>query len=150
MSKAERQTIALLAVVSGSLDTIEEFNLDSVNMPTILYAKDQCNKAIYHYPCSDSPDKLLKFIKECLTAYDLKLKNLPTLNYNSILLINICSIILNDVTERIRDKTKLEIIEPTKEAIVALHDRIDPLGINYEDYELADNLIQIMYKLIKF
>lgn len=150
MSKAERQTIALLAVVSGSLDTIEEFNLDSVNMPTILYAKDQCNEAIYHYPCSDSPDKLLKFIKECLTAYDLKLKNLPTLNYNSILLINICSIILNDVTERIRDKTKLEIIEPTKEAIVALHDRIDPLGINYEDYELADNLIQIMYKLIKF
>jgi hypothetical protein len=150
MSKANRQTIALLAIVSGAMHTVEHFNLDADNISIVLYAKDVCDECVKRFPCSGNEAKNQKWICDRMEEYDKELIKMVDEHYSTVLLTSMCSQIITDLTERIRDVYKLGLIEPVKEAVQALHDRIDPTGDKFSEYERADRLLDIAYKIFEF
>ncbi len=150
MSKSERQTISFLSIVSGCLNTIEDFNLDPKNLPIILYAKEECNKAIHKYPCNTIEQKTQKWIISKMKMYDTELKKRKNDTYDALILTSMCQQILEDILSKIKNKSKIEIISPLNEAIMALHDKIDPKGNKFDIYKKANELLNIAYHIFEF
>ena len=150
MSKAGRQSVVLLAVVLGVVSTIESCNLSPELSPTTLYTKEVAFKAASEFPVLHENNRTSLWVHEKVKAYDDVLLKRASTKYHAPLLAYMGIRIITDLQEKISNKSKLAIVEPLWEALTGLHNALDPKGDQYDDYELADSLIEELYELIEF
>lgn len=152
MARANNQTIALVALISGCLTTINDYTLDKASLPLTLYAKDACDTCVLAYPADGNDQKNVRWISGGMNKFDKKLNDRPDEKYDASLLTAMCSQILTDLKDKITDKKKLELIEPVAEAINALSDKLHPPGSQdgFQDFERADELLEIAYDCFGF
>lgn len=150
MSKASRQTVGLLAIVSGCLKTIEDFRLAFEFIETTTHAKKLCDAAVKVFPTTGDDNKLIEWVRVRMNKYDAVLLTLTGEKYHAVLLTSMATQICTDLMEKIKNKQKLAIIEPVANAVQELHDKIDPHGHCVEDFEKADELLTIAYDIFGF
>jgi len=149
MSKSDVQSLTILAVSVGAVVTIEEDKLADKFMPAILWAREAGSGVVDSWPIRGDNDKIVracflhckKLHRDFERAVEL---------YSGICLISLAQLLLTDLQERIKDKAKLEIIEPLSEAIDGIHDLVDPDGDRYEAYAEAERLATIVKGQIEF
>ena len=146
MSKASKQTLALLAVATGAMIMIE--NDDSI-MPTVLYSRETLENCVHVFPATHNEVLGAKWMHEKLAAWQDRVNELEG-NWTAIILVSIAHQIVNDPCERIRAPHKLELLQPAEEALAGLSDQIDPAGDQYAAYEKADELLKDLYRRIGF
>lgn len=149
MSKASRQSIALLAIVKGVILTIQEYKLAPELDATILYALDVCEGCVSKFPETGNPNKNMKWMTERIHMIDDDLNKSNSI-YSMITLTNLAHHIVTDLQECINDSTKLDLIKPVGEVIEGLSDQIDPIKDCFEAYEEADRILDKLYRYLEF
>lgn len=149
MSKASRQSISLLAIVSGVFITMDSFQLAPELAPTIDWGRQVCDDCIKNYPETGDYHKNLKWMEGRLKEIDKDLNNRHDI-YSMIVLTSIASHIMEDLIEMIKNKYKLSLLEPVYEAVQGLSDQIDPKKDCFDAYEEADNLLNKIYERLGF
>jgi hypothetical protein len=150
MSKASRQTIALLAVVNGVFITIEEFNLAPELVPTTDWGRKVCKDCIDVFPETGNRKKNLEWMTDRLHKIDDYLNNVQKTFYTITVLVNLAHLIMTDLLERIKDKKKREILIPVMEVVDGLSDQIDPEKNIWAAYEEADRMLVKLYEYLEF
>ena len=149
MSSATVQSFVILAIATGAIITVEERGLAPDEMPAILYAKEVGDKAFRKFPEMGNPKKnLAKTYQHCENLRD-RLDSAAD-EYSPLILITISQILLTDLMEKIKDKSKLELLEPLAEAVDGIHDLLDPDWRHIDVYEKADDLVAEIKKEIGF
>lgn len=149
MSKASRQSLALLATVSGAMKMIERESLSPELLPTVVYTGETVDKCVYAFPCTGDEGMNLKWIEERMAEWQDTLNTIEG-NWTAIILVSIAHQIMEDLTVKIKNKNKLKLIAPAEEALQGLSDLLDPEGTCYEAYVTADRLVADMYSRLEF
>lgn len=149
MSKASRQSISLLAVVHGCFTTIQEFNLAPELAPTIHYGVEVSGKCIKNFPETGDREKNLKWMVDKIHRIDDDLNKSESV-YTMIVLTSLSHQIITDLSEKIKDKAKLERLEVVEEVIYSVSDIIDPKKDKFSAYEEADRILNRLYSYLEF
>lgn len=149
MSKASRQSITLLAVVHGCFKTIHSFNLAPKLSPTILYGIEVSEKCIHKFPETGDSKKNLKWMTEKIHQIDDDLNKSESV-YTMIVLTSLAHQIITDLSEKIRNKSKLKLLEEVEEVIYSVSDMIDKNKDKFDAYEEADRIIRKLYNYLEF
>ena len=150
MSKAGKQSVALLAMVTGMMKTVVDFDMIDEEMSIAVYAHEVAFKCTTKFPITNDNAKNNEWIQDRVRKFDAFLVAQKDLKYHAILITNLALTTLTDLTEKIRDKDKLEMIEPVIEAVQALYTALDSKMNNDAAYELTDALLNKAYSLIGF
>lgn len=151
MSRASNQSKVLISFINSVFITIEDYKLTPELEHTVLYGKELALKCIDTFPESGKFHKNTRWMVEKIHEIDEILnKYSKNATYSAILLVSIAEQVCTDLMEKIKDKNKLQLLEPLHEAINGLSDQIDPLGIHFLDYEKAAEEISLIYKVVGF
>lgn len=150
MSKASKQSLALLAVATGAMIMIENEALDDSVMPTVLYSRETLEHCVHVFPVvPHNETKGAEWMHEKLSGWQDRINELEG-NWTAIILVSIAHQIISDLCDRIRAPHKLKILRPAEEALAGLSDQIDPEGDQYAAYEKADELLKDLYRRLGF
>lgn len=150
MSKATTQTIGLLAVISGSLKTIYNAKLMPKFDSATLYAIDTVDGLIKKYPITGDEMKMREQVEDGMKQYDKILNSMTNKRFNAPLLTAMAIHVCGDLMLRIKDKKKLEVLEPIREAVIGLNELIDPKGQCIEEFDDGEELVTIAYNIFGF
>ena len=150
MSQASKQTIGLLALISGCMKTIYDFRLAPEHDPVTLYTQEVCDKMVGMFPITGPEHKLQSWLESHMVIYDKALTLMPAEKYNAALLTAMGIHILLDLKNKINDPKKLELIEPIYEAVVSLNDLLDPSGKKIAEFDRGEYLVSVAYKIFGF
>ncbi len=147
MSKASRQSLVLLAIVNGVFLTAAECEEAAACMATIEYGKDISTRLIHAYPETGDAGKNMRWMTERLHQADYCLnRRVP---YTLVQLVSIGQMIMADLSGMIRDRRKLDMLEPVIEALDGLSDQLDPEGSRFADYKAADLTLRELYGILE-
>ncbi len=149
MSLATRQSVALLSIVYSVFTTIKQYNLAPELEATILYGIDTTEKCIINFPGTGDNRKSEKWIREKIHCIDDDLRQSESV-YTMIVLVSLSNQILADMMQKIRNRTKLEMLEEVNEITISISNKIDPKGDQFEAYEEADKLLLKLYHHLGF
>ena len=155
MSKATRQSLALLATVSGAMKVTESLKNEENELhfrfmsKYIEEARKRSDNAVYKWNCTGDENKNTKIIIEHITWWEKELEK-QNWQITPLVLTNMSLQCLYDLHTKIKDKYKLSLIEPIIKPLKKLSDYIDPHGDKFETYQYVDNLLSILYKKIEF
>lgn len=150
MSKASKQSIALLAIVNGIFITIDHYNLSGEQAPTVDYGMEVCKEVITNFPETGDPKKNFKWMQSKIQESDKFLRKEGTNLYTAIVLTSLAQHIITDLIDKIDDPVKLKILEPLDDVITGLSEQIDPKGTEFLAYEEADRHLKKIYRLLEF
>ena len=149
MSRASRQSLALLAIVHGIWCTIDSYNLAPELAPTVQYGKEVSEKVVIEFPESGDPVKNRKWIEDRVEEVD-RVLNGSDEEYELATLSSIMLHILSDLYSVIKDKKKVELLNLDFEAADGFNEQIDPYGDQFKYYDKADKLVAKIYRILEF
>lgn len=149
MAKSDIQSQVILAVVTGAIITVEEAGIAEGELPAILYAREVGDKAFRQWPETGNPKKnLLACTNHCKNLAE-KLDKASD-EHSPLVLISLSQLLLTDLMERVKNKKKLRILEPLREAVDGIHNLLDPKGQHYDVFEYAEELARAVKNEIEF
>ncbi len=149
MSRASRQTIAMIAMVNGVFLTIDNYKLAPEIEATIQYGIDVCYKCMDAFPETGDRQKNGAWCTKKLEEVENDFNKADSL-YSMIVLTSMATHIMEDLTARINDPVKLNLLAPIAEVVTGMSEQIDPQGDQFEAYEEADRLLHKFYGVIGF
>lgn len=149
MSKASRQSVAMIAMVNGVFITIDSYDLAPEISATIQYGLEVCGGCMHTFPETGDRHKNGLWCRSKLSEIEEEFNKANSL-YSMIVLTSMATHIMEDLTERINDPVKLDLLEPIHEVVQGVSEQIDPNGDQFDAYEEADRLLTIFYNKIEF
>jgi len=149
MSRASRQTISMIAMVNGVFLTIDNYKLAPEVDATVQYGLEICYHCMDTFPETGDRHKNGLWCKKKLEEIEDEFNKANSL-YSMIVLTSMATHIMEDLTERIGDPVKLDLLEPISEVVTGMSEQIDPKGDQFEAYEEADRLLNRFYEVIGF
>lgn len=150
-SKATRQSIALLAIIGGSLTRIDECRMFSVVAMKKL-VKDTYKQTINilnTWPDGAYNVDDANWIDERVVQWGIFLKDVKE-HHTLAVFATMCSICLDDLESVIRNKQKLSMIQTLREPVNAILKFIDPNLENFPAFDKADTAMAYFYKLVEW
>lgn len=153
-SRSIRQTVAILAAVTGALETI--LNEELVSSPEVTTmvkeARAAAVQATRAYPGLEDAVQAQKdqqWVLERMQPWALAISRIP-MEFSLMVLIATAYQGVVDVVERVHDQKKQALLLPLLEAVKKLSDWCDPAGNRFEVYAEADRVLSALYKEIEF
>lgn len=150
-SKATRQSIALLAIIGGSLTRIDECRMFSVvSMKTLV--KEAYKQTIWmmkSWPDGEYNPDDAEWIDDRVVQWGIFLRDVKE-HHTLAVFATMCSICLDDLESVIRNKQKLAMLRTLREPINSILKFIDPNLANFPAFDKADMSMAYFYKLIEW
>lgn len=137
-------------MVKSVFDTISIYEDNTASyMPTVLYGKDVCFSTIARYPIKGNIQKIADKASIKMRQIDTTLDD-QDVKYTPATLSFLAHLIMNDLFERITDKTKLEHMGAMVEVVWALDDHTNKYGDKYDQMDVAADMLKIIYDVVHF
>lgn len=157
MSKASRQSIALLATISGSMDVALTMPIsDDVVIhrkfvdPFLKEAERLSLKAITEWECTGNRYKNKKDILESIRKWSDYLNEVDV-PITHLILVYMSIQCLTDLHNKVKNSAKLALLDPIFEPLNKVSDYLDPEGVCWEEYDYVDKiLLKKLYHIIGF
>ncbi len=154
-SRSIRQAIVLLASVSGALQTVRDEQM--IGNPDLVKELHQAiklsNHAVATYPdlgaTAASMAKDERWIVDKMVQWKKLLDDIPR-RWEYFVLISIAYQAAVDLLGRLRDKSKIALVEPILAPLEVISDFSDPLGRNEAAFVCADETLSSLYGLVGF
>ena len=147
MSRSSVQSLTILAVVTGSIQSIIDANIAGDAAPTILYLKDRAQEVVNKWPESGDPQKNMKRITRHIHNIKDQLDSAVDI-YSACCLGMLAQELLVLMFERLRDEKKLALIRELLESVNNAIDIYDPKEIDSatdsETRKEAERLCQVI------
>lgn len=152
MSKATKQSLALLAVVTGCISTLRRNNhFSRVDMKELLNETyTTCEDVLQEWPCTGDEGKNYDWINTRVQDQWHPFIHSDKDVYGTAVIAKICERVLADLKTVIKDQVKLELLSRLEVPFKKIHDFVDPDGRNFPAYEKADFAMDELYRLIEW
>lgn len=151
MSKATNQSVVLLSVVGGILTRIRNYKMFSA-IYMRKHVEETYVKVIWvmnDWPKTGNNDSNLRWIYKKLDKWGEHLGDLN--NFRNLgVFASICTRCLSDLESQVKDKEKIKLLVKLKADLEKIHSFVDPEGRNFAHYEKADELMDVLYKIIEW
>lgn len=147
MSSASIQSLTILAVVTGSIITIEEDDLSGDAAPTIAYLRELAQTNINRWPETGNQRKNTIACMSHCQALSKSLEASAKL-YTACCLGMLSQLLLIELRDVVRDPVKLNIIDELLECVNTAVDIYDPGEKNEESRAEAERLVDIVKKQV--
>lgn len=153
MSRASNQSLLLLSMVNGCLLIMEaEKMLTDDTRATHMWASDQVQALIRHWPATGDMQKNAKWMHDQLVAWSALIHEQDKA-WSACSLVNLSLHILEDLASVIKNSAKLFGLRDLRESVIALSAEVGKQAGAKEEFlslEEADDVLKKMYRLIGF
>lgn len=151
MSIAERQSVSLMVMTTSLLLMLRNKDMEPVLNKSAHDAGQVTYNCMAKLPDGAEPFSTQTFLrqKEMVTKIFAMLPEKDTTFYAGTM-IYLCSHIVTDLCEKIKDKAKLALLEPAQKACQELVDLYDRNGLDFAAMEVADVILRETYREIGF
>lgn len=154
-SKSVRQALAILAAACGAMKTIKDEQM--VGAPHIVESVERAislmDKALVCYPDVGATKRTMAkdevWIVSRMMAWKNELEKIPR-RWEYFVLVSIAYQAVVDLAGKVRDRAKLELIEPIIEPLRVISDFSDPAGVAVGAFECAGKTLGVLYREVGF
>lgn len=153
MSKATRQAMAMLAVASGCMGTIEVGHLADHVLPTVLYIKDLADQSLVAYTklATGSQHKNFLWMESKTEEWNAAVRNRQDSTISAIVLTQMPMLALDELLiHYVRDPRKIALIFSVHQALQGLLEQLDPDGEQVEAYHESLEVLERFFTILEF
>ena len=153
MSRASNKSLLLLSMVHGAVKLlIDSGYLEDLNIAdTLKYSDTLSEKVIHDFDASGNEKKNMQWMMKHLAIWKEMIDE-PSIDWPPVVLVTMAGNIMEDLTSVLKNKKKLELINPLTGSIQVLQGYIeaDSMEEEHELMSLSSELLYKMYNLIEF
>lgn len=150
MSKASRQSLALISVVHGGVRAVQQcFSLGGEFAEIVKAADLAVKEVVIWWPTSGDEAENQAWIAAKLQAWETVLAAMPQ-KWTILANISVSMTILSDLYDKVRCKGKKDALHFLFVYLRAIHDWLNLQGNCFDDYEYANACVASLYDIIGF
>lgn len=151
MSKASRQSLALLAVACGALKVMEseKFFVPRRTIAAVSELRVDLEQVVKVYPASGDGPEVVEWMMTKLGPWQEELDRMVAA-WSPITLITMTEQLLVDLSAVTRNKKKASLLAPVEQKAIEVSKMFDDRGDYPESYVEANRLLEDLYKRLEF
>jgi hypothetical protein len=150
MSKAGKQSVALLTLVYGMLETMIALKLVDTCLSEAIHSKEVAFECATNFPVGYEDPSFVKgvthysrVLAKIIYTSEVQVYTAPVLSMASLQIVT-------DLQERVTDPIKVGMLQPLFAGVDALYTQIDPLGDNYRNFTVVNTIVTQAYASLGF
>jgi hypothetical protein len=150
MSRASRQSLALISVVHGGIRAVQQcFTLGDEFAVMVKLADTRVQDVVIHWPTSGDEAANQAWIAEQLHEWGVVLESMPQ-KWTIMANVSISLTILADLYDKVTCRGKKVALQGLFVYLSAIQDFLNDAGNSFGDYEYASDCVSRLYNIIGF
>lgn len=146
MSKATRQVMMAIAYLDAGCKLILKYKVREDIHPTILWLQDEIETLVNHLPEVTNTDRrVIERVGKKMQVFDNDVETLEE-DKLAVAVIHMSHVMFTDILEKVKDKKKIEVIQPIMDAIDILFNTLDENGEMFDAFEFTDEVLAVVYE----